>query len=116
MPVQNAEGSGLGPFDCWLLLRGVKTMALRMERQVANCSRIAAFLEGHPLVKKINYPGRDAHPNSAVQRRQALNGGSLLSFETNRCVPPCVGSAHCLLDTPCSTAVLYSQRQHFVLF
>jgi cystathionine beta-lyase len=83
--VQNAEGSGLGPFDCWLLLRGVKTMGIRMEKQVANCERIAAFLERHPLVTKINYPGLRRHPRSSVQREQAMNGGSLLSFETGRC-------------------------------
>lgn len=81
---QNAEGTGLGPFDCWLLLRGLKTMDLRMERQVANCSKIATFLDGHPLVKKVNYPGLGTHTGSDVQRAQALNGGSLLSFETGR--------------------------------
>ena len=82
--MQNAEGGALAPFDCWLLLRGVKTMALRMERQIANCERVAAFLDGHPLIKKINYPGLASHPGHEVHMRQAQNGGSLLSFETGR--------------------------------
>ena len=55
-----------------------------MERQISNCSKIAAFLEKHPLVRKINYPGLAAHPRSEVQSQQALSGGSLLSFETGR--------------------------------
>ena len=84
--LQNAEGTGLGPFDCWLLLRGIKTMSLRMDRQIANCAKLADFLQSHPLVKKINYPGLHQHPRSSVQLRQAQNGGSLLSFETGRFV------------------------------
>ena len=64
---QNAEGTALGPFDCWLCLRGLKTMGLRMERQQANAGALAAFLEEHPLVgrrpglppggRAVNYPG-----------------------------------------------------------
>lgn len=82
--MQNAEGTGLGPFDCWLLLRGIKTMSLRMDRQIANCAKLADFLQSHPLVKKINYPGLQQHPSSSVQLQQGQNGGSLLSFETGR--------------------------------
>ena len=51
--VQNAEGAGLAPFDCWLGLRGLKTMALRMERSADNCAKLAAYLSRHPLVKKV---------------------------------------------------------------
>lgn len=83
--MKNAEGTGLAPFDCWLLLRGIKTMSLRMERQAANCQKLSEYLQGHPLVKKVNYPGLQSHPGSSVQLRQASNGGSLLSFETGRC-------------------------------
>lgn len=53
---QNAEGSGLAPFESWLLLRGLKTMALRMERSVENAIAIAQFLAKHPLVKRVNFP------------------------------------------------------------
>ena len=59
-------------------------MDLRMERQISNCAKLADFLEGHPLVKKINYPGLTGHPRSSVQLQQGKNGGSLLSFETGR--------------------------------
>ncbi len=51
--VQNAEGSALGPFDCWLAMRGLKTMALRMERQAATAALIARWLQAHPLVQKV---------------------------------------------------------------
>ena len=53
--VQNAEGAGLAPFDCWLGLRGLKTMALRMERSADNCAKLAAYLSRHPLVKKVRW-------------------------------------------------------------
>ena len=53
MLLQNAEGAILGPFDCWLALRGLATMALRMERQAATCARLAQFLAQHPLVRKV---------------------------------------------------------------
>ncbi|KAK9829409.1 hypothetical protein WJX72_005673 [[Myrmecia] bisecta] len=80
--LQNAEGAGLGPQDCWLCLRGLKTMSLRMERQADNCAIIADYLAQHPLVKKINYPGLRAHRGHHIHIRQATHGGSLLSFET----------------------------------
>eukprot|EP00887_Chlorella_sp_A99_P002653 scaffold6.g2653.t1 len=80
--LQNAEGSALGPFDCWLLVRGLKTMALRMERQVANAGAIAAWLAQHPLVKRVNYPGLPEHPGHDIHFRQATSAGSILSFIT----------------------------------
>jgi len=81
---QNAEGAGLAPFDSWLCLRGIKTMALRMAKQVVNCERIVSYLEAHPLVKKVNYPGSPSFDKAgyAIQCRQAKNGGSLVSFST----------------------------------
>ncbi len=79
---QNAEGGGLAPFDCWLALRGLKTMALRMERSAASAARIAAYLASHPLVKKVNYASLPSHQGSDIHARQATSGGSLLSFET----------------------------------
>ena len=84
-PVQNAEGAILGPFDCWLAMRGLKTMALRMRRQAASAAIIARWLARHPLIKKVNYPGLPAHPGHDIHAAQASAGGSLLSFETGRC-------------------------------
>lgn len=69
-PPQNAEGTALGPQDCWLLVRGLKTMALRMERQVSNARRIAEWLAQHPLVQRVNYPGLQGHPGKDVHDRQ----------------------------------------------
>jgi cystathionine beta-lyase len=80
--IQNAEGTALGPFDCWLCLRGLKTMALRMERQQHNAWRLAEFLSRHPLVTRVNYPGLAAHPGHALHMRQSNGPGSILSFET----------------------------------
>ena len=82
---QNAEGTGLAPFECWLALRGVKTMALRMERQAENAARVADFLAAHPLVTRVNYPGLPGHPGAELHAAQATHAGSLLSFETGRC-------------------------------
>lgn len=79
---QNAEGAGLAPFDSWLALRGLKTMALRMERSAANCARLAEWLARQPLVKKVNYPGLPQHAGYALHARQATSAGALLSFET----------------------------------
>jgi cysteine-S-conjugate beta-lyase len=79
---QNAEGTGLAPFDCWLTLRGLKTMALRMDAAQANARALAAFLVSHPLVKRVNYPGLPGHPGADVHSRQASGPGSILSFET----------------------------------
>jgi len=80
--LQNSAGGGLAPFDCWLALRGLKTMALRMEQQQENCMAMARWLAAHPLVTKVNYPGLPSDPGYALQMRQASGGGSLLSFET----------------------------------
>jgi len=80
--MQNSEGGGLAPYDCWLCLRGLKTMSLRMERQQENCAAMAEWLHSNPLVSKINYPGHPSDPGYALQMRQASGGGSLLSFET----------------------------------
>jgi len=79
---QNAEGNMMSPFECWLSLRGLKTMALRMEKQAANAERIAAYLQSHPLVTKVNYAGLADHPGSGIHASQASSGGSIISFET----------------------------------
>eukprot|EP00884_Botryococcus_braunii_P017107 jgi/Botrbrau1/407/Bobra.110_2s0057.1 len=80
--LQNAEGAGLAPQDCWLCLRGLKTMSLRMERAANSAALLAEYLAGHPLVRKVNYPGLPSHPGFSTNARQATSGGSLLSFET----------------------------------
>lgn len=80
--LQNAEGSGLAPFDCWLCLRGIKTMALRVEKQQANAQKIAEFLASHSRVKQVNYAGLPDHPGRALHYSQAKGAGSVLSFLT----------------------------------
>jgi len=80
--LQNAEGSALGPFDSWLLLRGLKTLGIRLDRAQENALRIARHLVRHPLVKRVHYPGLDDHPGHALHMRQARGGGALVSFET----------------------------------
>ena len=74
---QNSEGAGCSPFDCWLLLRGLKTMSLRMERQQQNAMAIAKWLQAHPAVTKINYPGLPTDPNHRLHMSQASGGGTL---------------------------------------
>ena len=80
--LQNAEGTALGPFESWLLLRGTKTLALRMERQEANARRIAAWLSTHPMVTRIHYAGLFGARGAAVHAQQARGSGGVLSFET----------------------------------
>ncbi|KAB2631154.1 cystathionine beta-lyase [Pyrus ussuriensis x Pyrus communis] len=80
--LQNAEGSGLAPFDCWVCLRGIKTMALRVEKQQDNAQKIAEFLASHPRVTQVNYAGLSGHPGRALHYSQAKGAGSVLSFLT----------------------------------
>ena len=79
--VQNAEGAILSPFDSWLVLRGTKTLPIRMERHSANGLALAEFLEGHPKVRRVHYPGLASHPQHALARRQMRGFGGMLSFE-----------------------------------
>lgn len=78
----NAEGLGLPPFECWLALRGMKTMKLRMDAAVRNAEKIAQYLNTHPLISKVNYANLPGTPEAALQARQATSGGALLSFTT----------------------------------
>jgi cystathionine beta-lyase len=80
--LQNAEGSSLGPFDCYLLLRGLKTLKLRIDCQQRNAQAIARFLAGHKAIKQVYYPGLADHSDAALQRTQARGPGSVLSFTT----------------------------------
>ena len=79
--LQNATGGVLGPFDSFLLLRGVKTLAVRMDRHVANAEQAAAWLKQNPAVKTVYYPGLPCAQGYAINRKQAKNGGAMISFE-----------------------------------
>lgn len=79
--LQNAAGAVPGPFDCWLMLRGLKTLALRMARHCASAAEIAQRLEGHPAVEHVIYPGLASHPQHALAARQMpCGGGGMVSF------------------------------------
>ena len=79
--VQNSAGAILSPFDSWLVLRGTKTLALRMEQHDKTGRAVAAFLEEHPKVKKVYYPGSASHPQHTLARRQQRGFGGMVSFE-----------------------------------
>lgn len=76
-------GSNPSPFDCWLSLRGLKTLALRMEKHCANALAVANFLEGHPAVSKVHFPGLPSHPDHDLARRQMRSFGGMVSFEVD---------------------------------
>jgi cystathionine beta-lyase/cystathionine gamma-synthase len=78
--LQNAVGAVPGPLDCFLVLRGIKTLPVRMERHAQNATAIAAFLAGQPQVSQLLYPFHPAHPQVEVARRQMRNGGGMVSF------------------------------------
>jgi cystathionine gamma-lyase len=77
--LQNAVGSIPSPFDCFLVTRGLKTLALRMERHCDNALAIAGALERHPRIEKVFYPGLESHPQHALARRQMRAGGGMVS-------------------------------------
>ena len=79
--IQNSTGGVLQPFDSFLLIRGIKTLGVRLDRHVENAEKLAEFLKNHPDVKKIYYPGLKEHPGYPVNERQAKNGGAMISFE-----------------------------------
>lgn len=79
--IQNATGGVLGPFDSFLLIRGIKTLGVRLDRHVENAEKIAAYLQQHPAVKTVYYPGLADAQGYAIQKKQAKNGGAMISFE-----------------------------------
>ncbi|HEX9799678.1 MAG TPA: PLP-dependent aspartate aminotransferase family protein [Thermoanaerobaculia bacterium] len=79
--VQKSAGAILSPFDSFLVLRGIKTLAVRMERHEASTRAIVARLDSHPKVRSVLWPGLAAHPGHAVQKRQASGFGALLTFD-----------------------------------
>jgi cystathionine beta-lyase len=80
--LQNAEGNALGPFDSYLLLRGLKTLKVRLDSQERNAMTIARFLANHPRVGQVHYPGLPNSPGYELQRSQARGAGAVLSFTT----------------------------------
>jgi cystathionine gamma-lyase/cystathionine beta-lyase/cystathionine gamma-lyase/homocysteine desulfhydrase len=80
--IQKSQGAILSPFESWLILRGVKTLAVRMEKHDENGRIIADYLNGHKKVKKVFYPGLPSHPQHALAKRQMSGFGSMITLET----------------------------------
>jgi cystathionine gamma-synthase len=78
--LQKSLGAVPGPMDCWLVLRGIKTLAVRMRQHCENARAVAAFLESHPAVERVLYPGLPSHPGHEVARRQMRDYGGMVSF------------------------------------
>jgi cystathionine beta-lyase/cystathionine gamma-synthase len=78
--LQNAVGAVIGPMDSFLVLRGIKTLPLRMDRHFENATAIVEFLEEHPKVDRLIYPFHSSHPQHKVARQQMKNGGGMISF------------------------------------
>jgi len=79
--LQNAVGAVPGPMDCWLVLRGIKTLAVRMERHDANAARIVSFLQKEPRVERVYYPGLGSDEERSIVKRQMRGQGGMISFE-----------------------------------
>src|SRR4029077_15993156 len=78
--LQNSLGAVPGPFDAWLVLRGLKTLALRMRKHCENARAVAEFLDGHPAVERAFYPGLPGHPGHELAARQMADFGGMVSF------------------------------------
>lgn len=78
--LQNAVGAVPGPMDSFLVLRGIKTLSVRMDRHAENASKIADFLDGHDAVEQMLYPGHSSHPHYEIAKKQMRNGGGMVSF------------------------------------
>lgn len=79
--VQNSTGGVLGPQDSWLLIRGIRTLGIRMEEHEQNTAKIVNFLSAHPAVKKVYYPGLESHPNHDIAKKQGSGFGGMVSFD-----------------------------------
>jgi cystathionine gamma-synthase len=77
---QNAMGAVPGPFDAWLVLRGIKTLGVRMDRHCANAERVVDFLTGHPAIERVLYPGLPQHPGHDIAAKQMRGFGGMVSF------------------------------------
>ncbi|MBI2355184.1 MAG: PLP-dependent transferase [Deltaproteobacteria bacterium] len=80
---QNAAGAVLGPQDSWLVIRGMKTLGVRLDRHQENALRIAAWLQAHPRIAKVYYPGLDNHPGHDLMKRDARGFGAMIAFEVD---------------------------------
>ncbi|MBI1266538.1 MAG: aminotransferase class I/II-fold pyridoxal phosphate-dependent enzyme [Cryomorphaceae bacterium] len=78
--IQNATGAVLGPFDCWLTIRGIETLELRLQRQSENALAVAQWLEGREEVERVHFPGLSSHPNHAIAAKQQAYFGGVVSF------------------------------------
>ncbi len=96
--LQNATGAVPSPFDCYLVLRGVKTLAVRLDRQCASAMAVARFLAEHPAVNHVSYPGIETHPGHDVAKRQMRDYGAMLSFTLR-------GGEPAALDVAASTGI-----------
>jgi cystathionine gamma-lyase len=85
--IQKSIGAVPSPFDCWLTMLGVKTLSLRMERHSSNAMQVAQFLEAHPKVAKVTYPGLESHPRHEVAKKQMSAFGGMISFELKGGIP-----------------------------
>jgi cystathionine gamma-synthase len=83
----NSLGQGASPFDCWLVLRGIKTLVPRMQLHEQNAAKVAGFLAGHSAVKRVYYPGLQSHPHHETARRQQSGFGGMVSFEVKGKLP-----------------------------
>jgi cystathionine beta-lyase/cystathionine gamma-synthase len=99
--LQNALGGVPSPFDCWLTLRGLKTLELRMQRHAENAAAVADALDAHPRVSRVYFPGLPAHPGHDIATRQMTGFGGMVSFELD--------------GTPAEAATLVSSLQYFAL-
>jgi O-succinylhomoserine sulfhydrylase len=74
-------GPSLSPFNAWVLLKGMETLGIRMQAQSARAAELAAWLEGHPAIERVHYPGLASHPQHALAMRQQSAGGAIVSFD-----------------------------------
>jgi O-succinylhomoserine sulfhydrylase len=86
-PFVRSAGPTISAFNAWILLKGLETLSLRAERQSANALEVARFLEAHPQVKRVFYPGLESHPQYALAQRQQRSGGSVVAFEVHGDTP-----------------------------
>jgi cystathionine gamma-lyase len=85
--VQKTIGAVPGPFDCWLAILGIKTLALRMKKHESNAQTVAEFLEAHPKVSSVTYPGLSSHPSHEIAKKQMSGFSGMISFELNGGIP-----------------------------
>src|SRR5262249_42074961 len=95
--LQNAIGAVPSPMDCFLVLRGTKTLHVRMQRHVENAEKIAAWLEAQPAVEKVIYPGLASHPQAALARTQMRGAGGMISFVVKPGSKPALERARVML-------------------